>query len=364
MRHLGAAARQQRWYDHFSMIPTEGLGSIPRPAEIIAATRLGIPPSEIDALYEAAVRDTIAALEACGEMVVTDGEQRKPSFATYALPGGDALAPDGVVLSTIDGQTRRLPQLVRGPFRYRVRADRYVREALRFARVPVKQAVISAAALSFLYPERGVPGYPREEFIADLRRETVAEIRACLEAGAHKVQIDMTEARLSMRMDPSRRLLKQLVTLGNQVLLRLTTEERRRVGVHTCPGSEVTPGEADYADLFSELFQLNVETFYIPLAREKEPRRVLALLREYARDGRRFFIGVTDPFDKRAETPDLVRDRVLMAAEYIPIAQLGTTDDCGFAPFGDDTSLSRELAFRKIAARIEGTRLASAVLGV
>jgi 5-methyltetrahydropteroyltriglutamate--homocysteine methyltransferase len=346
------------------MIPTEGIGSIPRPAEIIAATRIGIPPSELDALYEAAVRDTIASLEACGEIIVTDGEQRKPSMVSYALAGSDMLAPDGIPLVSVDGQMRRLPRLVRGPFRYRVRADRYVREALRFARVPVKQAVISAAALSFLYPDGGVPGYPREDFISDLRRETVSEIRSCLEAGAQKVQIDLTEARLSMRVDPSRRLLKRLITLTNQVLLRLTAEERRRVGVHTCPGREPPSAESDYADLFSDLFQLNVETFYIPLAREKEPRRVLALLREYAHDGRRFFIGVTDPFDSRAETPDLVRDRVLMAAEYIPIAQLGTTDDCGFAPFGDDVFVSRELAFRKITARVEGTRLASAVLGI
>ena len=59
---------------------------------------------------------------------------------------------------------------------------------------------------------------------------------------------------------------------------------------------------------------------------------------------------------KRAET---VRDRVLEAAKSIPIDQLGTTDDCGFAPFADDTSTARETAFAKIRARIEGTELAS-----
>ena len=70
------------------------------------------------------------------------------------------------------------------------------------------------------------------------------------------------------------------------------------------------------------------------------------------------------PIDPRVETAEEVRDRVLEAAEHIPVAQLGTTDDCGFSPFSDDRSTTRETAFAKIRARVEGTRLASATLGV
>ena len=76
------------------------------------------------------------------------------------------------------------------------------------------------------------------------------------------------------------------------------------------------------------------------------------------------FVGVTDPIDPRVESPEEVRDRVLEAAEHIPLAQLGTTDDCGFAPFGDDTSTARDTAFEKIRARVAGTKLASQALGV
>jgi 5-methyltetrahydropteroyltriglutamate--homocysteine methyltransferase len=53
---------------------------------------------------------------------------------------------------------------------------------------------------------------------------------------------------------------------------------------------------------------------------------------------------------------------VLEAAKYIPLEQLGTTDDCGFAPFSDDTSTTRQTAFAKIRARVEGTRLAEEIL--
>ena len=75
-------------------------------------------------------------------------------------------------------------------------------------------------------------------------------------------------------------------------------------------------------------------------------------------------MGVIDPIDPIIETPEKVRDRVLEAAELIPVEALGTTDDCGFSPFADDTSTSRETAFVKIRARVEGTRLASEVLEV
>jgi 5-methyltetrahydropteroyltriglutamate--homocysteine methyltransferase len=50
--------------------------------------------------------------------------------------------------------------------------------------------------------------------------------------------------------------------------------------------------------------------------------------------------------------------------EAHPVAQLGTTDDCGFSPFADDGSTTRETAFAKIRGRIQGTALASEQLGV
>jgi 5-methyltetrahydropteroyltriglutamate--homocysteine methyltransferase len=65
------------------------------------------------------------------------------------------------------------------------------------------------------------------------------------------------------------------------------------------------------------------------------------------------------PIDPHIDTPEAVRDRVIEAAKYIPIEQLGTTDDCGYAPFSDDTSTSRDTAFAKIRARVEGTAMAS-----
>ncbi len=109
---------------------------------------------------------------------------------------------------------------------------------------------------------------------------------------------------------------------------------------------------------------MHVDTFYVQLASEPDREGALGILGREATGDRRVFVGVTDPIDPRIETPDEVRDRVLEAARFIDPAHLGTTDDCGFSPFGDDASTSRDTAFAKITARIAGTAEASEALGV
>jgi 5-methyltetrahydropteroyltriglutamate--homocysteine methyltransferase len=350
-------------------IPTEPIGSIPRPQTLIQAGQElaagRVTPQAYAELADDAVRETVQRLEATGSPVVTDGEQSKPSFATYPIHGLETLTPDGIVIPFADGHTRQLPRLAAGPFRYRTYADSYLDTALRYANVPVKQAVISSSALSLLYPQDGIEDYPREAFLADLVSEAASEIRRCLGKGAHKVQIDFTEARLSIKLDPSKQLLRSFIDLNNQVLHQFSTDERQRIGVHTCPGGDrdsTHSADVDYAELLPDFFDLAAGNFYIQLASEGDRRRVLGVIKEHAKPDQWIFIGVIDPINPTVETPEGVRDRVLEAAEYIDPSRLGTCDDCGFSPFGDDTSTAREVAFEKIRARVEGTQLASSEL--
>jgi 5-methyltetrahydropteroyltriglutamate--homocysteine methyltransferase len=347
-------------------IATEPIGSIPRPAELIAAwadRRAGrITVERFSQIAEQALRDTIRRFEETGSPVITDGEQTKSSFATYPLDGGTGLASDGVVVPFEDGHTRQLPRLIAGPFRYATHASTYLSAARRLTSLPVKQAVISASALSLLYPNSEIAGYPREAFLSDLVDEAVADIRRCLDQGADSVQIDFTEGRLSLKLDPSGGLLESFVALNNRVLDQFSPTERRRIGVHTCPGGDrdaTHSAGVDYAGLLPALFRLRAGRFYIQLASEREPRRVLDIVREHRQPEQIVFVGVTDPINPTVETPEQVCDRILMAAAYLPFSALGTTDDCGFAPFADDASTSREIAFEKIRARVAGTALAA-----
>jgi 5-methyltetrahydropteroyltriglutamate--homocysteine methyltransferase len=349
-------------------IPTEPIGSIPRPQALIdgmqAAAVGGISAEQLEALYDDAVRDTLLRFEATGSPVVTDGEQRKPSFATYPV-AGLPLASGGVAIPFEDGHTRELPVLTTGPFRYATYGWSYLDAVRGKTTATLKQAVISASALSLMYPAAGIDGYPREAFIEDLVAEAASEIRGCIERGA-EVQIDFTEARLSIKLDPSKGLLNSFVDLNNQVLAKLTDAERAKVGVHTCPGGDqdsTHSADVDYEELLPSLFRMNVHKFYVQLASEPDRERVLRILGGLATGDRRIFVGVIDPLDPRVETAEEVRDRVLEAARFIDPGHLGTTDDCGFSPFGDDTSTSRDTAFAKIKARIDGTAMASRELG-
>lgn len=350
-------------------ISTEPIGSIPRPGYLLegmaAFAKNELPEKELAGLYEKALTDTIQRFEETGSPVITDGEQSKPSFATYPIHTLTTLAPDGVVIPFADGHTRQLPKLTAGPFRYQTYAGDYLKKARSLTKVPVKQAVISASALSLLYPGEGIDGYPREKFISDLLDEAEKDIRSCINNGAYNVQIDFTEARLAVKLDPSKGLLKAFIDLNNQVLDRFTAEERKRIGVHTCPGGDhdsTHSADISYTALLPHLFQLNAGNFYLTYAAEKDKATVLQTIKETVKPNQKVFLGVTNVLDPRVETAEEVRDLILEAAGTIPVDQLGTTDDCGFSPFADDTSTSRETAFAKIKARLDGTALAEKAL--
>ena len=350
---------------------TEPIGSIPRPVSLLkgmTAFQAGTATrAELEKEQAAALEDTLQRFAETGSPIISDGEQTKPSFATYPLSGLDNLAPDGVAIPFADGHIRQLPRLTSGPFRYAVHAADFTRTALAHTKLPLKQAVISASALSLLYPDSGIKGYSREEFLADLLHEAEADIRDALNAGAAVVQIDFTEARLSLKLDPSGGLLRSFIELNNMVLTRFSPDERQRIGVHVCPGGDhdsTHSADVDYAKLLPDLFQMHAGRFYLQMASEPVRTSSLRVVKEAARPNQLLFIGVIDPIQPAVESPTEVRGRVLEAAKILPVERLGTTDDCGFSPFADDTSTARQTAFDKIRARVEGTHLAARELGL
>src|SRR3979409_961649 len=129
-------------------IPTEPIGSIPRPVDLIERVARGDSEDPAFApLYEDAIRDTIELFEAARSPGVTHGAQRKHhNLAAYCVHGLPNMAPDGFQIPFSDGHTRRLPRLTRGPFRYRRYADSYPDVAMRSAHGPLQQAVIAPSA--------------------------------------------------------------------------------------------------------------------------------------------------------------------------------------------------------------------------
>jgi methionine synthase II (cobalamin-independent) len=378
-------------------IPTEPVGSLPRPSKLQAAyadyDEGKIDQSELEALQDEAVKDSIENQEAAGSPIVSDGEQRWSSFATYPITDtlagtglADNLGPNGQYFAIFaDGHHRQLPRLTGGPFKYKTFAGDTLRKSIKYASKPMKQAVIAPSMLALLYPlEEEVDGYPREQFEEDLTNETEKDIRGAFDAGAERVSVDFTEGRLATRNDPRNPwtgagMLPHFIELNNRVLDRFSPEERQNIGIHTCPGGDrdsVHSADVPYNDLLPHMFQINAGYFLIQLASERDKDSVYQSIGEHSRDDangvpQMCYVGVINPQNPRVETPQEVCHQLVRAADFIPKERLGATDDCGFSPFSIDEKpnhgspdYAREVAFQKIKNRIEGTRMAAEKLGI
>jgi methionine synthase II (cobalamin-independent) len=378
-------------------IPTELVGSLPRPERLQDAYQDyddgKIDWQQLQAEQDAAAEDSIKRLEATGEPIVTDGEQRESSFATYSITDtlagtglADNLAGDGQFFAIFDdGHHRQLPRLTGGPFRYKTYASEFVEKNKKIATHDVKQAVISPSMMMLLYPLEGeIDGYSREQFLDDVVDECEKDIRQCFAAGAVRVSVDFTEGRLANKNDSrnpwtGNDMLQEFIDLNNRLFDRFSAEERRNIGIHTCPGGDndsVHSKEVPYEKLLSKMFQLNAGYFLIQCASEEDREEVYRLCGQYSRDDANgvaqvCFMGVINPLSPEVESAAQVKHELVTAAKHIPVERLGATDDCGFSPFSRDEKpkhgspdFARDIAMQKIAARLEGVALAREALGV
>ena len=378
-------------------IPTELVGSLPRPMKLQDAyadyDEGKITFDQLQAVQDEAAEDSIKRLEATGEPIVTDGEQRESSFATYNLTDtlagtglADGLAGDGQFFAIFDdGHNRQLPRVTKGPFRYKTYASEFVTKNRAIASHPVKQAVISPSMMMLLYPlDAEIEDYSRDQFLEDCVDEAEKDIRQCFDAGAVRVSVDFTEGRLANKNDArnpwtGKNMLQEFIDLNNRLFERFSAEERMNIGVHTCPGGDcdsVHSKEVPYELLLEHMFDMNAGYFLIQCASEEDREKVYELCGTYSREdangvAQMCFMGVINPLTPEVETPEHVRDELMMAAKHIPVQRLGATDDCGFSPFSRDVKprhgspdFARDVAMQKISARLAGARMASEELGM
>ncbi len=378
-------------------IPTEPCGSLPRPIKLqtaFAAYDAGeITKKDLETEQEIAIKDSIEKFEATGSPIIADGEQWWSSFATYpfmtSMAGtglNSCCGPGGQTFALFpDGHYKSMPKLVGGPFQYNEYAADALAKSIKFAKKPMKQAVIAPSMLSLLLPLHvKIPDYSREQFEADLVNECEKDVRKAFAAGAARVTIDFTEGRLSLKKDARNPwtdagLLPHFIELIATVVDRFTPEERVNIGVHTCAGSDADSnhsGEVPYASLLPALFSINAGYFTIQAACETDKEATYKMIGEGVRKDANgvlpmYYVGVIWCQNPKVETPEEVCEALIAASNYIPKEQLASTDDCGFSPFAIDKKpaygspdFAREIAFKKIKARVDGTKMAAEKLGI
>ena len=379
-------------------IPTEPVGSLPRPSTLQAAYAAydegEIDKAALEKEQDAAVEDSIKHLEATGSPIISDGEQRWSSFATYAhrrhagrhRPGRQPGRRRPVLRHLRRRPRPPAAQADRRPVPLQDLCRRHAEEVDRLRHKPMKQAVIAPSMLALLYPlQDEVAGLPagrrsRRTWSTSARRTSARPSRPARRASRS------TSPRAGWPRGPTRATrgpapgcCPHFIELNNRVMARFTADERRNIGIHTCPGGDrdsVHSADVPYNNLLPEMFKINAGYFLIQLASERDKDPVYESIGQHSRDdadgvAQMCFVGVINPENPRVESPEEVRDALVRAANFIPKERLGSTDDCGFSPFSIDEKpnhgspdYAREVAFQKITNRVEGTKMAAEKLGV
>ena len=233
-------------------IPTELVGwPLPRPMNSRRAYEAydhgDITFDALQAEQDEAAADSIRRFERVGEPIVTDGEQRESSFATYPIT--DTLAGTGLAEFFAifdDGHHRQLPRLTGGPFRYNVPRPSSSTKAI--ATHDVKQAVIAPSMLMLLYPLEGeLDGY----YAASSSSTTSATRSRRTSASASRparCASRSTSPRAGWPTRTTRATRGRTRTCSTSssisttaVIDRFSPDERRNIGIHTCPAASTRP---------------------------------------------------------------------------------------------------------------------------
>jgi 5-methyltetrahydropteroyltriglutamate--homocysteine methyltransferase len=335
---------------------TTVVGSYPQPEWLIDRERLGsrLPPRvrarelwrvDQDHLEEAqddATRLAVSDMERAGIDIVTDGEMRRESYSNRfatALEGVDLDTP-GVALDRT-GHPNPVPRVI-GPIR-RTRPVE-VRDVEFLRSITDRRIKITVPGPFTMTQQAQNDHYDDTRTLALGYAEAVnEELRDLKAAGADVVQID--EPYLQARPEPAREYAIEAINRA------LDGVEGDKV-LHTCFGyAHIVHDRLPGYPFLRELQACAATHVSLEAA---QPDLDPELLRDLP--DKVIVLGVLDLGDPTAETADVVAGRIRRALTVLPPERLVVAPDCGMK------YLSRELAFAKLRAMVDGARLVDAEL--
>jgi 5-methyltetrahydropteroyltriglutamate--homocysteine methyltransferase len=332
-------------------LTTTVVGSYPQPAWLIDRERLGdrlpprvraeelwcVPAAFLDEAQDDATRIAVHDMELAGIDVVTDGEMRRESYSNHfatALDGIDLDSP-GVALDRT-GHENPVPRVV-GPIR---RTRPVEARHARFLRAITDHRIKITVPGPFTMTQQA-----QNDHYADERELALAyavavneELRDLKAAGADVVQID--EPYLQARPEPARSYAVDAIDRALEGIEGDTV-------LHTCFGyAHVVHDKPDGYPFLRELNECAATHLSLEAAQPGLDAEVLRDLPDKV-----IVLGVLDLGSDEAESPEDVARRIERALAVLPPERLVVAPDCGMK------YLSRELAFAKLRAMVEGARL-------
>jgi 5-methyltetrahydropteroyltriglutamate--homocysteine methyltransferase len=328
------------------MLPTTVVGSYSMPGWLerlkteYFARR--ISRHELNEIYDTAVKAAIKDQEIAGIDIITDGELRRDNMIDYfveRLPGVQ-----------IDRRSKKFyydfyDSVVRGKLPV---APLGLVDDFQFLRAftdrETKYCVTGPHSLTKRIRNEY---YPSEEALAtDLARVMNLELKELVKAGARLIQID----------EPYYSGFPEDLTWGVKVLNTLVEGVEAKIALHICYGNRYgkPTWEGSYRYLFPRILEAKVQQLTLEFARRGGED--LELFREFAPPFD-LGVGVVDVKSHEVETPNMVADRIRRALEIVPAERMFLLPDCGLV------HLPRDVAFAKLRAMVDGTRLVRKELG-
>ncbi len=372
-----------------------GIGSWPRPRWMLRAVhdRMEgrLDEAEFQAAADDAVRLCVAAQLRAGVDVLTDGEQRRDSYASFVggLLDNCQLIPLSDLTAMVTDSERFERELraldvpaadVRHPVVYgrlgrsRPLAVHELDFASACADKPVKVALPGPYLLTrtmWLDCLTDSPYVTRDDLARDVVRVLREEAHFLLASGAALVQFDepvLTEVvfgsavgsrsfmcgALSEKLEPAPEL-DFAVDLLNEVVSGLPSE---RLALHVCRGNwtrdESAALSGDYRPLIDVLRRVDVGVLFLEMC---TPRAGEAGVLRALPDDRRVGVGVVNQKLDTVERVEDVRGRIAYAIDLFGAERVLLTPDCGFATFADNPVASSRAAESKLRVIVEARNL-------
>lgn len=297
---------------------------------------------DLDEIYDAASKAAIKDQEIAGLDIVTDGEPRRDNMVDYfleRLPGVQIDRSskkfyydfyDSVVQGKLPMASLGLAQ----DFRF---LQTFTERAAKFC-ITGPHCLTKRIRNQF---------YPSEEALAtDIAKVMNLELKALVKAGARLIQID----------EPYFSGFPEDLSWAVKVLNTLVDGVDARISVHICYGNRYgkPSWEGSYRYLFPAILDAKVHQLTLEFARRGGED--LDLFKEFP-SSFELGLGVIDVKIHDIETPEMVASHIRKALEVMPAEKIFVLTDCGCF------HLPRDVAFAKMQAMVEGTKIVRKELG-
>ena len=376
------------------LFPVTVVGSWPRSTELVRALRRKeageITLAEFNAVADGEVLATIKAQEDAGIDIISDGEQRRDNFYSFAVDklSGMQLMKVSELLNYSKDRAR-MEEVLRAldvpafAIKSPIVVDKIAKrqglavDELAFMRehtnLPVKVPLPGPYMLTRSSWFEGLSDkvYPEPE---DLAKDVVAILREELitlrDQGAAFIQFDepilsqvvfgeeSTEtfmcAALPNRRDPTEEL-EMAVRLMNETTEGITGI---KTGVHICRGNwsrrEDVLLSGNYGPMLPYLMQMNIDQLVLECATPRAGE--MEVFKEYANE-KEIGLGVVNPRTDEIEPPEQIVARVKELLQYFDPDKIYLNPDCGFGTFAERNVNTHDIAAKKLKVMAEAAAI-------